>query len=210
MANVDLKTKLADLDVDRLLKWLALIVAVATTMIVTVFASYYITFNGVLTAKQDYWGQFGDFIGGTLNPILSFLTLMAIVLTVVLQHKQLEMSRAELDISRMELEATREELRRSAAAQEKSELALSKQAIAMEISARISAVNHLLAQAEATISRINSYAAGSNEEALRNNAIKSRTQLLIDLKQLYERLKETDGESYPAAPGDARQAELAR
>lgn len=192
MTATDLKTKLSTLDADRLLKWLALIVAIATAVIVTVFASYFITFDGHLTAKQEYWGQFGDFIGGTLNPILSFLTLMAIVLTVVLQHKQMEMSRVELDISRLELEATREELRRSAAAQEKSELALSKQATAMELSARISAINHLLIQAEATLSRITSFTSGSTEESIYQHTKRSQVQLLIDLTKLYERLKEID------------------
>lgn len=195
MPSIGLKTKLSIIDADRLLKSLALIVAIASLVIVTVFVSYFIMFDGFLTARQDYWGQFGDFIGGTLNPILSFLTLMAIVLTVVLQHKQLEMSRVELDISRLELEATREELRRSAAAQEKSELALSKQATAMEISARISAINHLLNQAEATISRINPWSPGSSEEEILNMAIQSKAKLRNDLAKLYKQLKVTDAES---------------
>jgi hypothetical protein len=58
-------------------------------------------------------GTFGDFMGGTLNPILSFFALIALLLTIILQSN--------------ELEATREELKRSATAQEKSEISLKKQ-----------------------------------------------------------------------------------
>jgi hypothetical protein len=55
-------------------------------------------------------GTFGDFIGGTLNPILSFLTFMGLLITIILQSK--------------ELEQTRQELQRSAEAQEKTEITL--------------------------------------------------------------------------------------
>lgn len=44
------------------------------------------TFNG----NKDDWGTFGDFIGGTLNPILSFFGFMALLYTVRMQRKQLD------------------------------------------------------------------------------------------------------------------------
>ncbi|MEZ9345669.1 putative phage abortive infection protein [Vibrio splendidus] len=62
---------------------------------------------------QEQMGVFGDFLGGVLNPILSFLSLIAILLTIILQSR--------------ELSETREEIKRSANAQEKSENALNGQ-----------------------------------------------------------------------------------
>ncbi|MCQ2005855.1 putative phage abortive infection protein [Rhizobium sp. NRK18] len=44
-------------------------------------------------------GTFGDFIGGTLNPILTFLTFMALLITIVLQQKELAETRNELAAS---------------------------------------------------------------------------------------------------------------
>jgi len=87
--------------------------SVATGIVVTVFVFYFMNFSGSLSSEHERWGTFGDFVGGTLNPILSFFALIALLLTIILQSK--------------ELEATREELKRSATAQEKSEASLKKQ-----------------------------------------------------------------------------------
>lgn len=81
---------------------------------VTVFFLYLNQFRGDFSSKQEVWGTFGDFIGGTLNPILSFFALIALLLTLVLQSNQLEISSKALDISRTELALTREEVARSA------------------------------------------------------------------------------------------------
>ncbi len=65
-------------------------------------------------------GTKGDYYGGLLNPIFGFLSLMALLYTIVLQSR-------ELSLSRQELEETKTEVRRSADAQEKSEKALNGQ-----------------------------------------------------------------------------------
>lgn len=36
------------------------------------------------------WGQFGDFIGGTTNPIFAFLAFLGVLWTIGLNHKELE------------------------------------------------------------------------------------------------------------------------
>ena len=74
------------------------LVACATVLI------FYFQKHGSLGAERADWGTFGDFIGGSLNPILSFLGLIALLATIALQS--------------IELEATRAELTRSANAQE--------------------------------------------------------------------------------------------
>ncbi|MDN5043973.1 hypothetical protein O8C80_11620 [Aliarcobacter butzleri] len=80
--------------------------------IVSVFVYYkYIFFDFKIDSNVEHFGQFGDFIGGTLNPILAFLSFMALLYTIKIQMD-------ELKLSREELEATREELKGSRIAQE--------------------------------------------------------------------------------------------
>lgn len=40
-------------------------------------------------------GEFGDFFGGVLNPLLTFLTFMGLLITIILQHTELRESREE-------------------------------------------------------------------------------------------------------------------
>lgn len=65
-------------------------------------------------------GTFGDFIGGIANPIFGFLSFITLLYTIMLQSK-------ELELTRQELEKTKEELRRSAQAQELSSKVLQQQ-----------------------------------------------------------------------------------
>jgi uncharacterized membrane protein len=113
LSKENLKEKLKAFTSDHLLYWLALIFLTATGIVAVVFVFYFMNFPGSLSNQHERWGSFGDFMGGTLNPILSFFALIALLLTIILQSK--------------ELEATREELKRSATAQEKSEISLKKQ-----------------------------------------------------------------------------------
>ncbi|KHF77409.1 hypothetical protein PJ15_2470 [Acinetobacter sp. neg1] len=46
------------------------------------------------------WGAFGDFIGGTLNPILTFLSVCLILYTVYQNKKSLDFNSEELALSR--------------------------------------------------------------------------------------------------------------
>lgn len=45
-------------------------------------------------------GPFGDFFGGMLNPILTFCSFMALLMTIVLQQKELKLTREELEETR--------------------------------------------------------------------------------------------------------------
>jgi len=103
------------------LKWLVIIAIIA---IVFVFTVYFLNFNNGFSDDQGVWGTFGDFMGGTLNPILSFLSLIALLSTIVLQQK-------ELGLSRTELKYTRDELERSANAQVATQTILDEQSDTM-------------------------------------------------------------------------------
>lgn len=52
----------------------------------------------------SYWGAFGDFVGGILNPLFGILTLIGLALTISLQKEILEVQKQELADTRKELE----------------------------------------------------------------------------------------------------------
>ncbi|MFS2112719.1 hypothetical protein [Herbaspirillum frisingense] len=48
-----------------------------------------------VSTAQAAWGQFGDFIGGSLNPFLSALTLVGLVFTILLQQESMARTQAD-------------------------------------------------------------------------------------------------------------------
>jgi len=53
----------------------------------------------LLSVGNHTLGTFGDFIGGTLNPILTFFMLMGLITTIILQKKELTLARREFQRS---------------------------------------------------------------------------------------------------------------
>jgi len=101
MNHKNLKEKFKTMDSNQLTKWLAWIFVSAIVIIMLVFLFYFMSFNDGLSIKHDEWGTFGDFIGGILNPILSFFALTALLLTIILQNRELEATRSEISQSRL-------------------------------------------------------------------------------------------------------------
>ncbi len=116
----DLKQIIDSMTPIKLAKYFLWMISVVIVCMVVIFGRYYFNFNGDLSTDRTVWGTFGDYIGGTLNPILSFLSLIALLTTIVLQSKELELTRNELEL-------TRDELKRSASAQEDTKKILDKQ-----------------------------------------------------------------------------------
>jgi len=52
--------------------------------------------------SAGYWGQLGDFAGGFLNPLLSFLALMAVLKTMALQRIEMRAAQKEARIATQE------------------------------------------------------------------------------------------------------------
>lgn len=50
----------------------------------------------LLSIGKSSFGEWGDFFGGVLNPLLTFLTFMGLLVTIVLQQTELRESRYEL------------------------------------------------------------------------------------------------------------------
>jgi len=80
---------------EKIAKLLFLLVIMALLIMLGIITLYWCNF-GSLSIETKYWGEFGDYFGGTLNPILSFLSLIALLCTIVLQSKELELTRDEL------------------------------------------------------------------------------------------------------------------
>ena len=84
---------------------------IAAIAIIIVYGSYMLNFSDqVISKSSGDWGTFGDFIGGTLNPTLAFLSLLAILQTIKIQSKELGNSTRALENSEKELVKSSEAL----------------------------------------------------------------------------------------------------
>ncbi|HEY6436916.1 MAG TPA: hypothetical protein VIY47_10010, partial [Ignavibacteriaceae bacterium] len=63
----------------------------AATLIVIVYLIYWFRFYVALDyeASKDpaVWGQLGDYVGGVLNPLLSFISIVLLIKSLVLQYE---------------------------------------------------------------------------------------------------------------------------
>jgi type III secretory pathway component EscU len=75
-----------------LLKW-GIVIVVFTFIILLCIYAYH--FRLPLGTQSDF-GAFGDFIGGTINPLLTFLSVMALIVTLRLQIAELRYTKNEL------------------------------------------------------------------------------------------------------------------
>ncbi|PZR11256.1 MAG: hypothetical protein DI539_20825 [Flavobacterium psychrophilum] len=80
---------------------LPIIVTFATVFFAIVTGLYFFNFHGGMSDSPGDWGTFGDYVGGLLNPVLSYLSLIALLITINLQIKELDATRTELTHSRM-------------------------------------------------------------------------------------------------------------
>lgn len=53
------------------------------------WCGYYLNFgiHGSISEKTEVWGQFGDYVGGVVNPILSFVTIYLLINSLGLQRE---------------------------------------------------------------------------------------------------------------------------
>jgi uncharacterized membrane protein len=110
-----LPNKDRDAESNRIFWWVSLIAIAATSVLCGSFLLYWLYFGQSEISKTPAdWGPFGDFIGGVTNPILSLFTLLSVLLTLLLQSKQVESARAELDRTRQAATEQMEHLRREA------------------------------------------------------------------------------------------------
>lgn len=127
-------------------------------------------------------GQFGDMFG-IVNTLFSGFAFAGVIYAILLQ-------RDDLALQREELKLTRQELRRTAEAQEKSERALSAQATASNQSARLAAINYLLAHYEAELKKLPqmTFALEDPRLRIRTNLERKREELLQLLDKVFDEI----------------------
>lgn len=123
-------------------------------------------------------GTFGDMFGA-VNTLFSGLAFAGVIYAIVLQQRELKLQREELEL-------TRNELSRTADAQEKSEKALQAQVKAAELSARLTAINHLLERNDLELRNLTIWTSGSPEEARAKKEEEKRRILLTVLEEVYQ------------------------
>ncbi|MCF7495220.1 hypothetical protein L3V35_09175 [Vibrio sp. L5-1] len=177
---------------NKLYKALFLISLIATFIIAVVLYFYIDTFSAIIKTEPGVYGTVGDFLGGTLNPALSFLGLIALLLTLGLQHQQLEISHKELQLSRKELQETRSELSRSAKAQEEATQHQQKQVRVQELATRLSAIEMLLSidGKDLTVHFANGYS--SSRVDVKSYSGVQKAVLYQELGDIYKELSKMD------------------
>lgn len=65
---------------------------------------YQFNYKPDFSLNSEILGQIGDFFGGVLNPIFTFLTFIGLMITIILQQQELELTRDELSKSAQALE----------------------------------------------------------------------------------------------------------
>ena len=63
---------------------------------------YVINFGSDLSNDQAIWGQFGDFIGGIVNPVVGLVTIVLLILTLHSQRKELQEQREQAAVQGFE------------------------------------------------------------------------------------------------------------
>lgn len=76
----------------------ALMLVIGVIICVSVAVTVYVQiFNLGLSSEPNNWSAFGSYIGGVLGPLISFLTLLAILKTIGLQKELLDTQRTEFE-----------------------------------------------------------------------------------------------------------------
>ena len=83
----------------RHLRFSLVIVSVAAFIFFISICPYVATFGRELSGSPSRWGQFGDYIGGVLNPSISLLALLALLYAIHIQSRELKNSTRELENS---------------------------------------------------------------------------------------------------------------
>lgn len=86
--------------------------AIVGGMVALIVVGFYLLwFASAPSDDPQHWGQFGDYVGGLLNPTFSFLALLALLATLGLQMRELRHSVQELANSADALAKQNETLR---------------------------------------------------------------------------------------------------
>lgn len=95
----------------RLDAYLGMAILVALAAAGSVLAVYFAHFPTTFSAQQAEWGQFGDYVGGLLNPFFSVMAFFALLYTVRQQSITIDLQVEEMRKSTEQLENSANALR---------------------------------------------------------------------------------------------------
>lgn len=73
-----------------------IVVTMAAIIAAAYISNFFPQYGAQLSGDTAVWGQFGDYIGGTLNPILSFTSVVLLIRSLTLQNEANEALKNEL------------------------------------------------------------------------------------------------------------------
>lgn len=88
-----------------------LVLLFVAILALAIIGAYLFEFGTMRSQKQDVWGQFGDYIGGILNPIVSFIALIFLVKTYRHQKQELALTASALKAEQRLADIERQESR---------------------------------------------------------------------------------------------------
>ena len=118
-------------------------VGVALALIIS-YAIFFGAYKSAPAGDPSSWGEFGDFLGGLLNPVVGIVTIILLVRTLGAQKESIDMQRVELALQRSELESQRKETARSADALTEQHKAIAKQSFEQAFFAWLQSYRQLL------------------------------------------------------------------
>lgn len=87
---------------NRSLRWLLAIGAVSAVGVQGTYLYKFGSWPITLSNDPAAWGQYGDYIGGLLNPIFSSLAFSGLVVTIVLQARQIDDGKHNAELQEMQ------------------------------------------------------------------------------------------------------------
>lgn len=76
--------------------YFALAAALIFIVVFAYFIQFYFFLDYRISKEADVWGQFGDYVGGVLNPFLGFVSISLLIKSLSLQHEANASLKAEM------------------------------------------------------------------------------------------------------------------
>jgi hypothetical protein len=88
-----------DRELERVLRILLILSGVAIAFFLILYFAHFSRFSDELSSDPQHWGLFGDYLGGTLGTVFSFLAFIGLFLTIRLQRNQLRQAQNALAVA---------------------------------------------------------------------------------------------------------------
>lgn len=81
-------------------KYVVVSAVLAFLVLFSYFAQFYLTLHYPVSDDPEKWGQLGDYIGGVLNPLLSFVSIVLLIRSLSIQVEANKDLRLEVEVTR--------------------------------------------------------------------------------------------------------------